>query len=244
VAAPEGTEELNRLRSEREAEEKHMRSLNVELQGLEEVKKNQAHPLNLVTVKRAGTPVLARAGEESRVLFKAAMNDEFEFLDAQGEWIHVQISGVSRGYIRRSALELPEVIAEHLEETAKLEAAAKAVAFRVEREENSAFPGDWEALKGKTVKIFTVQPVSQDPKETDARAKLNFAGALMRKFVADVTPGGTAADGVVVIFDSADGGIAGATLASIQQIAKEEISEEAFWKQCYLDPPETFQSQR
>jgi hypothetical protein len=49
---------------------------------------------------------------------------------------------------------------------------------------------------------------------------------------------------VVVIFDSADGGIAGATLASIQQLAKGEISEEAFWKQCYLDPPETFQSKR
>jgi hypothetical protein len=49
---------------------------------------------------------------------------------------------------------------------------------------------------------------------------------------------------VVVIFDSADGGIAGATLASIQQLAKEEISQEAFWKQCYLDPPETFQSKR
>jgi len=244
VAAPEGTEELNRLRSEREAEEKHMRSLNVELQGLEEVKKNQAHPLNLVTVKRAGTPVMARAGEESRVLFKAAVNDEFEFLDAEGEWIHVQISGVSRGYIRRSALELPELIVEHLEETAKLQAAAKAVAFRVEREENSVFPGDWGALKGKTVKIFTVQPVSQDPKETDARAKLNFAGALMRKFVEDVTPGTTAGDGVVVIFDSADGGIASATLASIQQLTKGDISEEAFWKQCYLDPPETFPSKR
>jgi len=243
IAAPEGTEELNRLRSEREAEEKHMRSLNVELQGLEEVKKNQAHPLNLVTVKRAGTPVLARAGEESRVLFKAAMNDEFEFLDAEGEWIHVQISGVSRGYIRRSALELSEVIAEHLQETAKLEAAAKQAAFRVEREENSVFPGDWEALKGKTVKIYTVQPVSQDPKETDARAKLKFAGSLMQKFV-DETANATVGDGVVVIFDSADGGIAGATLASIQQLAKGEISEEAFWKQCYLDPPETFQSKR
>jgi hypothetical protein len=46
----------------------------------------------------------------------------------------------------------------------------------------------------------------------------------------------------VVIFDSVDGGIAGATLASVQQLAKGEISEEAFWKQCYLDPPETFQS--
>jgi hypothetical protein len=243
IAPPEGAEELNRLRNEREAEEKHMRSLNVELQGLEEVKKNQVHPLNLVTVKRAGTPVLARAGEESRVLFNAAVNDEFEFLDAAGEWIHVQISGVSRGYIRRSALELPEVIAEHLEETAKLEAAAKQAAFRVEREENSVFPGDWEPLKGKTVKIYTVQPVSQDPKETDAHAKLNFAGSLMRKY-ADDTAGATAGDGVVAIFDSADGGIAGATLASIQQLAKGEISEEAFWKQCYLDPPETFQSKR
>jgi hypothetical protein len=243
IAAPEGTEELNRLRIEREAEEKHMRSLNLELQGLEEVKKNQAHPMNLVTVRRSGTPVLARAGEESRVLFKAAANDEFEFLDAAGEWIHVQISGVSRGYIRRSALELPEVIAEHLEEAAKLEAATKQAAFRVAREENSVFPGDWEALKGKTVKIYTVQPVSQDPKETDARAKLKYAGSLIQKF-ADETASATGGDGVVVIFDSADGGIAGATLASIQQLAKGEISEEAFWKQCYLDPPETFQTKR
>jgi hypothetical protein len=244
IVAPEGTEELNRLRQEREAEEKRMHSLNVELQGLEEVKKNQAHPLNLVTVKKPGTPVMAHAGEESRVLFRAAVNDEFEFLDAEGEWIHVQISGVSRGYIRRNALELPELIAERLEETARSEAAAKRRAFRVEREENSVFPGDWEALKGKTVKIYTVQPVSQDAKETDARGKLKFAGSLMQKFAGDVTPGATTADGVVVIFDSADGGIAGATVASVQQLAKGEISEEAFWKQCYLDPPETFQSKR
>ena len=244
IAAPEGTEELNRLRQEREAEEKRMHSLNVELQGLEEVKKNQAHPLNLVTVKRAGTPVMARAGEESRVLFKAAVNDEFEFLDAEGEWVHVQISGVSRGYIRRSALELPEALAAHLEETAKLEVAAKQTAFRVQREENSVFPGEWEALKGKTVKIYTVQPVSQDAKETDARAKLKFAESLMQKFGDSVTPGAAGIDGVAVIFDSADGGIAGATLASMQQLAKGEISEEAFWKQCYLDPPETFQSVR
>jgi uncharacterized protein YgiM (DUF1202 family) len=242
IPPPEGTEELNRLRTAREAEEKRMRSLNEELQGLEEVKKNQAHPLNLVTVKRTATPVVARAGEESRVLFKAAVNDEFEFLDAEGEWVHVQISGVSRGYIRRTALELPEVIAAHLEATAKSEAAAKPAVFRMEREENSVFPGDWDALKGKTVKIYTVQPVSQDAKETDARAKLKFAGSLMQKFAGEVPPEATAADGVVVIFDSADGGIAGATLASVQQLAKGEISEEAFWKQCYLDPPETFQS--
>jgi hypothetical protein len=243
ATAPEGTEELNKLRLQREAEEKRMRGLNADLQGLEEVKKNQAHPLNLVTVKRAGTPVMAKVGDESRVLFKASVNDEFEFLDAEGEWIHVQISGASRGYIRRSALELPEVIAARLEKTAKAET-EKHAAFRVEREENSIFPGGWEALKGKTVKIYTVQPVSQDAKETDARAKLKFAGSLMQKFGENVTPGAAGVDGVVVIFDSADGGIAGAPLASIQQLAKGEISEEAFWKQCYLDPAETFQSKR
>jgi hypothetical protein len=241
---PEGTAELNKLRTAREAEEKRMRSLNEELQGLEDVKKNQAHPLNLVTVKRAGTPMMARAGDESRVLFKAAVNDEFEFLDADGEWVHVQISGVSRGYIRKSALELPEVIAERLEATAKEKSPPKPAAFRLEREDNSVFPGGWEALKGKTVKIYTVQPASPDPKDTDARAKLNFAGSLMQKFVEDVTPGAPSVDGVVVIFDSADGGIAGATLASIQQLAKGAIAEEAFWKQCYLDPPETFQPKR
>ena len=108
---PEGSEEVARLKTAREAEEKRMRSLSSELQSLEEVKKNQAHPLNLVTVKKPATPVLAHAGDEDRVLFKAAVNDEFEFLDMNGEWVHVQISGASRGYIRRSALELPEGIA-------------------------------------------------------------------------------------------------------------------------------------
>jgi len=50
---------------------------------------------------------LAKPAIGSRVLFTAAANDEFEFLDAQGEWIHVQISGESRGYIQRSGVELP-----------------------------------------------------------------------------------------------------------------------------------------
>jgi hypothetical protein len=157
-----------------------------------------------------------------------------------GEWVHVQISGASRGYIRRSALELPEGIAAQLQEAAS--SAAKPESFRVTREENAVFPGTWESLKGKNVKIYTVQPVSQNPKETDARAKLNFAASLMQKFAEDSATGAMSMEGVVVIFDSADGGIVGATLASAQQLAKGAISEESFWKQCYLDPPETFQT--
>jgi hypothetical protein len=237
---PEGSEELNRLKAAREAEEKRMRSLSLELQGLEEVKKNQAHPVNLVAVKTPATPVLAHAADGARTLFKAAVNDEFEYLDIDGEWVHVQISGVSRGYIRRRALELPAAISAQLEAQANKLSTVKAAAFRVAREENSVFPGDWEALKGKTVKIYTVQPASEDPKETNARAKLDYAASLMQKFAADRAPGPTGEEGVVVIFDSADGGIAGATLLSVQRLANRTISDETFWQQGYLDPPEAF----
>src|SRR5260370_15131039 len=105
------TDELGSLRSNREAEEKRMRELNAELQSLQEIKKNQAHPLNLAVVKKPGTPVLAKPAEGARVLFNAAAEDEFEFIDAEGEWIHVQISGPSRRYVRRNKLAFPEFIA-------------------------------------------------------------------------------------------------------------------------------------
>jgi len=235
-----GDDEVAALRIKRESEEKRMQQLNAELQSLQEIQRNQAHPLNLVVVKKIGTPVLARPAIGSPPLFMASANDEFEFLDAEGEWIHVQISGVSRGYIRRSSLDLPEFIAARLKSPNGAAANEKQAAFRVEREENSPFPGDWEPLKGKTVKIYTVQHVSQDPKETDARAKLAFAGGLLRKYAAETTASTPALDGIVVIFDAADGGIIGSTLLNVQQLASGSLSQDNFWKHCYLDPPDAF----
>jgi hypothetical protein len=237
-------DELAALRMQREAEEKRMQELNADLEGLQQIKKNQAHPLNLVVVKKAGTPVLAKPVEGARVFFNASVNDEFEFIDAEGEWIHVEISGASRGYIHRSNLELPEYIAARLKSPNGAATEEKPAAFRIEREENSVFPGDWELLKGKTVKIYTVQPASQDPKETGARAKLAFSASLFRKFATEAAPSTPPAEGVVVIFDSADGGIVGATLASVKRFAANELTAEAFWKQCYLDPPDAFQESR
>jgi hypothetical protein len=237
---PDG-EEVTALRVKREAEEKHMRQLNTELQNLQEIQRNQAHPLNLVVVKKTSTPVLARPAAGSHVLFLAAVDDEFEFLDADGEWIHVQISGPSRGYIRRNNLDLPEHVASRLKSPNGAPANVKLEAFRVEREETSVFPSKWEPLSGKPVKIYTVQPVSQDSKETDAAAKLNFAFSLFQKFSADSTGSTPVVEGVVVIFDSADGGIVGATLANVEQMRRGSLSQANFWKLCYLDPPEAFQ---
>ena len=236
-----GSDEMGGLRSQREAEEKRMRRLAAELQTWQEVQHNQAHPPNLVVVKKTGTPVLARPAEDSRVLFAAAADDEFEFLDAEGPWIHVQISG-SRGYIRRSNLELPEFIATRLKSPNGAASGEKREVFRVEREETSTFPGGWEPLRGKPVKIYTVQPASQDPKETGAPAKLSFASSLFQKFAAESGAAKSPLEGAVVIFDSADGGIIASTLLNAQQLAKGPLSQDNFWKLCYLDPPDAFGS--
>jgi hypothetical protein len=237
-----GDDEVAGLRIKRGAEEKRMQELNAELQSLQEIQRNQAHPLNLVVVKKNGTPVLARPAIGSHPLFAAAANDQFEFLEAEGEWIHVQISGVSRGYIRRSSLDLPEFIAARLKSPNGNAGIEKLDAFRIAREETSTFPGNWEMLRGKPVKIYTVQPVSQDLKETEASEKLKFAVSIFQGFSADTARSAPGVEGVVIVFDSADGGIIGATLASVQQIASGSLSQDNFWKQCYLEPPEAFQS--
>jgi len=234
-----GGDEVAALRIRREAQEKRIQALNAEMQSLQEIEHNQAHPGNLVTVKQSGTPVLVKPAPGSRVLFTAALGDEFEFLDAEGEWIHVQISGASRGYIRRNTLELPEAIAARLKSPNATPLDAGKDAFRVAREETGIFPGEWEALRGKSVKIYMVQPISE-LKETGATAKLAFATSLIQKFSRGFTPTTASDEGVLIIFDSADGGMIASTASSAQQFASGALSRDAFLQQCYLDPPNAF----
>jgi hypothetical protein len=232
-------DEVSQLREKRLAQEKQMQELDQEARSLEEVKKNQSHPKNLVVVKKAGTPVFLRPSEDSRTLFAAVVDDEFEFIEADGEFIHVQISGASRGYLRKSSVELPELIAARIRAAGA--AAAKAVSFNVVREENSVFPGDWAPLRGKTVKLYTVRPVSQDPKETGPKAKLLFATSLFKKFSEENLAASSPLEGVAIIFDSADGGIVAAILPDLLHLAAGSLSSDNFWKQVYLDPPDAFQ---
>jgi hypothetical protein len=235
-----GGDEVAALRMKREAEERRMQQVNAELQSLQEIQHNQAHPENLVVVKQSGTPVFAKPALGSPVLFTAAGDDEFEFLDVDGAWIHVQISGASRGYIRRSSVELPEPLAARLKSPNATSSDEKQDVFRVAREETGTFPGNWESLRGKPVKIYTVQAISANAKETSATSKLEFAASLFSKFSRASTAPANSVEGVVIIFDSADGGIIGSTVSGAQQFASGSLSREAFWKQCYMDPPDAF----
>ncbi|HTZ47506.1 MAG TPA: SH3 domain-containing protein [Verrucomicrobiae bacterium] len=234
-------DEVAALRNQRVLEERRVAQLTTQLQNLQEIQKNQAHPQNLVAVEISGTPIYAKPAAEARVLFQAAANDEFEFIDDANGWIHIEISGDSRGYVRQSAVLLPESIAARIgkEEHGPEE---KYAGFRIEHDEIGNFPADWPGLKGKVVKIYTVQPVSQNAKETGPAVRLEYSLALFQKALKESAGVSSKMEGVTVIFDAIDGGIAAATLEDIQKVVAGSLTHDAFWKQSYLDPLEAFRA--
>ncbi len=242
VGNPVNSDLAASLATQKAVADKHMEDLTKEAKGLEEILRNQAHPKNLVAVRKSGTPVLGNPIEGAKVLFLATAEDEFEILDMNANWVHVRISGLSRGWIRRSGVEMPSNSAfESKSENSP--APANAENFQVKNEEIASFPGTWEPLRGKTVKILTIQNAGAGTAGTGSRAKLEFAKSLFDKEYAELTQAPTAATGVVLIFDSEDGGMAAATLPTLQQWKAGSLSDQAFWRRCFLDPPETFSSQ-
>jgi len=239
TSAPLNEEEIQQLRKKRVAAEKRVQQLNNALQNLQELYDSQTKPSNLVAVKKAGTPVFAHPEESGKPLFVATAKDQFEMVEIRGDWIHVNISGQSRGWIRKTQLEFPADTSvaktagsEPLPESAEL--------FRVTRGETSIFPGNWAPLRGKSVKLYSVQPVQSSVAETQAREKRDFARELFERAWREQSTSESPVAGVVVIFDSADGGQASATFASLNLLHEGKISEAAFWQSCSLDPPETF----
>ena len=112
--------------------------------------------------------------------------------------------------------------------------------FLVKSEETATFPGDWEPLRGKNVKIVSVQKVAEDEKNSGAPAKLEYAKFLLDKNYAELAAKSQELAGVVLIFDSVDGGMIAITLPTVQQWKAGKLTDAALWHHCYFDPPETF----
>jgi hypothetical protein len=238
TSSPLREEEIQELRNKRVAAERRVQQLNNALQNLQQLYDGQTKPANLVAIKKTGTPVYAHSDESGKPLFAATARDQFEMVEIRGDWIHVNISGQSRGWIRKAQVEFPEDAA--VANRTGSEAIAKsAEVFRMIREETVTFPGTWEPLRGKSVRLYSVAPAQSAPVETQAREKRDFALRLFARAWKESASDGSMA-GVVVIFDSADGGQASATMASLKQWREGKISEASFWNACSLDPPETF----
>jgi hypothetical protein len=216
-------------------------ALQTEAASLEEILKNQAHPKNLVAVKKSGTPVVSSPSLNAKPQFLASMHDEFELLDFNADWVHVRISGLSRGWIWRTSVEMPDGVADSGAAAASALTPA-ADLFRVEREETAPFPGDWEPLRSKSVKIISVQKTDDNVKDAGPKARLEYTKFLLEKNYKEMAQTATAPAGIVVIFDSADGGMIAATMAALQQWRAGALSDSALWHKCFFDPPETFES--
>ena len=216
-------------------------ALKAEAQSLEEILKNQTHPKNLVAVKKSGTPVVASPSLTAKTLFMASAHDEFEMLDFNSDWVHVRISGLSRGWVWRNSLEMPEGTPEVAGSSAAPGAAADEL-FRVSREETAIFPGDWEPLRNKSVRIISVQKTDASARDGGARLKLAFAKSLLDKSYGELEKKADTFAGIVLIFDSADGGMIATTVGTLQQWKAGKLSDSALWHQSYFDPPETFSS--
>jgi hypothetical protein len=213
--------------------------LRAEAESLEEILKNQSHPKNLVAVKKSGTPVVATASLTAKTLFLASAHDEFEMLDFNRDWVHVRISGISRGWIWRNSLEMPDTIPDGDAPASSAPGAVAGELFHVSREETAPFPGDWAPLRGKSVRIVSVEKINET-KDAGPHFRLEFAKSVLDKDYAELVQKPQDLAGIVVIFDAIDGGMIAATLPTLQQWKAGKLSDAALWHQCFFDPPETF----
>ncbi|HWY21634.1 MAG TPA: hypothetical protein VNX26_10470 [Candidatus Acidoferrum sp.] len=217
---------------------KDQSGLQAEAASLEEILKNQAHPRNLVAIKKNGTPVVASASLTAKTLFLASAHDEFEMLDFNRDWVHVRISGLSRGWIWRNNLEMPDSVPDNDAPASPVPVAEER--FHVTREETAPFPGDWAPLRGKNVKIVSVEKINEAEKDAGPQLKLEFAKSVFDKDYAELAQKPQELAGIVVIFDSVDGGMIAAAFPTLQQWKAGKLSDAALWHQCFFDPPETF----
>ena len=91
------------------------------------------------------------------------------------------------------------------------------------------------------MKIIWIQPLDSD--KFGSEPKWNVAKSVFRKADAGAPGDSTEIAGVVVIFDSEDGGMAATTLSTLQQWRAGHLTDDVFWRRCWRDPVEAFQGQ-
>jgi hypothetical protein len=119
------------------------------------------------------------------------------------------------------------------------ETTAPSGSFKVSKEETTSFHGDWAPLKGKSVRIEWVEPATPSLL-TSRKDKLAFAKTVFLEASEKLPASSQQPDGIVVVFDSIDGGQIAAALPTVQALANHSLSDVAFWHQCSIDPPDSF----
>jgi hypothetical protein len=162
-------------------------------------------------------------------------------ISLKGNWVHAQISGPSRGWIQRCAIRSPKGFV-NISKAQTPPAAGDKPIFRVIHEDTHSVSGKWPQLQGKTVRIIWVEPATDASQNTSGDAKRKFAKSVFVEAFKEQSASTPPPGGVVIIFDSADGGQVSVSISNLAQWRAGQLSEDSFWKQCLVEPPEMFQS--
>jgi hypothetical protein len=221
-----------------------IQELTKQKKNLEEVLQHQVRPSDLVVVLKSGTPVRARPAENAEVIMYAEAEDEFQILERQPTWVHVQLSGPARGWILSSQLDASGVSMPVTAPAAQTPAVKSPHAPRMPylqktREESGTFPGKWEPLRGKKVQIIWVQP-DEHSKGSFSKQEMASLASLLHQEYSTSSEALKSLAGVVVVVDSADGGMMATTLSVLRQWNAGGLSDQSFWRQCWFDPPDAF----
>lgn len=219
-------------------DERRIEQLRQEKKNLEEILQQQTRPNNLAVVRASQTAILQQPMDGSGLVMLADAEDEFQIIGRAGEWVHVQVSGLSRGWVKASLVDLPTSAASSAPST-NLSADIDDPTFTQTKEETSTFPGTWDELKGKKVKIIWVQAGEAHDPDAQSR-RLTVAKSVFRKAYPEVSQNTSGLAGVVVVFDAQDGGMAAATMATLEQWNAGHLTDKAFWKRCWFDPADAF----
>lgn len=219
-------------------DERRIEQLRQEKKNLEEILQQQTRPNNLAVVRASQTAILQQPMDGSGLVMLADAEDEFQIIGRAGEWVHVQVSGLSRGWVKASLVDLPATGASPAPST-NLSADLDDPAFTQTKEETSTFPGTWDMLKGKQVKIIWVQAGEAHDPDAQSR-RLTVAKSVFRKAYPEVSQNTSGLAGVVVVFDAQDGGMAAATMATLEQWNAGHLTDKAFWRRCWFDPADAF----
>lgn len=220
------------------SQEKRVRQLTEQAANLEEVLHNQSRPNDLVAVLKSGTPVFAKPVDGSPALFQADSEDEFKIVDQSPMWIHVQVSGISRGWIRRTDVEMPGEVHAAASPSSSGQATVAAASEQPQtHEDTSLFPGDWSVLRGRMVRIIWIHP---DPSGSQSGGEnWRLSRSIFRDAYAHIAGSSPKIEGVVIVIDAPDGGMIAATTDTLRRWNTGAIQDAAFRKECWADPPET-----
>ena len=69
--------------------------------------------------------------------------------------------------------------------------------------------------------------------------KLEFAKSLLDKNYSEIAQKSSNLAGIVLIFDSSDGGMIAVPESTLEKWKAGTLSDAALWHDCFFDPPET-----